>query len=243
MFVTLAKLAGHGLTIVRVTTQQTRPFEIVRLMLSPLKQLSRPFKPILTPGFRIVETSAKRSGRTAKNLVSESMEQYTQRVQGYFTRAMRELKIPKELEPSLVFKNLPINYGGAYHSTSHTIIMNQNLCFISKLFPGLIKKWVRHEAKHAQQFIDIARSGLNNQLPAGSTLPENIAKLAEALGPRFKTAALAQERLQQAINCIKVNKKKITMQKNLGKYLNRVWWIRAKKELKEKLPVSGKHSA
>jgi hypothetical protein len=214
MFVTVAKLASYGLRFLRVGAHN-KSLTIVGKLASPVKFLIRPIKKLAT-------NTAKYTSRGVKRIISESSEKYAARVQENFAQAAKELGIPKILQPKLVIEKLPFNLGGAYVPSQHTVFMNRNLNLFSRIFPSLSKSTIRHELKHTQQYLDLARSGANGKLPFNIALPSEVARVAETLSPTIKSATAVENRLQQAVNCIRVNKRRMKRQKKLNEFFERV---------------------
>jgi hypothetical protein len=91
-------------------------------------------------------------------------------VQRLINRELDELNIPAELRPKLVLiraKKIPLlnKLGGGYHPTRHEIMINLDHCELhGRLNYFKLRVFCRHEAKHAQQYTEIARAGLGERL-------------------------------------------------------------------------------
>ncbi len=107
--------------------------------------------------------------------------------------AFDELGIPKELRPEVkLFNSKKIGFGGMYVPSQHLIIVNAG----GRKTPDWSLTFTcRHEAKHAQQYLELARAGKNDQLK--DPLPKSIANLAVTMFPQQN---IAEERLEAANN-------------------------------------------
>lgn len=229
MFVLAARFAGYGLRLLRLGAQN-KSLSIVGKICSPSKLILKPLGQVGSSLTRQVSRFSKSIARGMRRVIGESSENYALRVQKDFSNAAKELGIPKELQPKLILEKLPINLGGAYVPAStevagtvipgHRLYINSGYSFFSRLFPGVSKKFVRHELKHSQQYLDIAKGGMNSRL-GKHALPEGIANAAERLGSTLNTNMQVERRLEQAINCIRVNKRNFARQRNFSDFLYR----------------------
>jgi hypothetical protein len=228
MFVLAAKFASYGLRLYRLTAYSSVSLPGI----SPISQ-------VFFKSLNYISASAKTQfarltqplSRSIRRMIAESSDEFASRVTRDFNSAAKELGIPKQLHPELIISDhLPSSMGGAYAPASstyqgllipgHRVYINSLYKFSSKLFPHSVKNIVRHEVRHVHQYLDIARSGLNSKL-GKYALPKDVAELAESMGANSLTLQEAENRLEQAIKCIKVNKRYNARQRNLIDFIQR----------------------
>lgn len=113
-------------------------------------------------------------------------------------RELKLLDVPATLKPHLRlfnFKNVLVK--GAYDPASHSLSVNLAYCLRNgRLDYFKLREICRHECKHVQQFMEIARAGFNQQIKNPEIrLPQSIAKIAES---QFKIHNLDLIRVTQA---------------------------------------------
>lgn len=210
MFVAAAKLSSCGLKLLRLATQK-KALPLPSFFTAPARYACS----------KAVSCS-KHLGKRVKKVIAESPRNYILKTKKHFNEAAKELNIPQDLHPKIVFQNMFPNQGGSYSASQHTIFINKTWMLIDRAFPGISKRIIRHEMKHCQQFTEIARSGANSKLPADMSLPTSVAKAAEALSPTLKNASLVEKRLKQAFNCVRVNKRLMRHQTKLDDFVAEV---------------------
>lgn len=210
MFVAAAKLSSCGLKLLRLATQK-KALSLPSFFTAPTRYACSK-----------AVSSSKHLGKRVKKVIAESPRNYILKTKKHFNEAAKELDIPQDLHPKIVFQNMFPNQGGSYSASQHTIFINKAWMLIDRAFPGISKRVIRHEMKHCQQFTDIARSGANSKLPADMSLPTSVAKAAEALSPTLKNASAVEERIKQAFACVDVNKKIMQHQSKFGDFIAEV---------------------
>ena len=152
MFLLAARLAGIGVRLLRNS----------KTLAKPIAKISKPAKKLF------------------KKFFVERQKFFRKRVKSYYNQALKELGIPHELKPKLIFADLPKGIHGFYHYSKHIVCISNKHRAISKIYPRFVKDMVRHELKHSQQALEIARAGLSKKLPYTHRLPLKVQKLAES---------------------------------------------------------------
>ena len=110
-----------------------------------------------------------------------SRVKFVNKTRDEFRKAITELKIPKAIEPELVFIEVPGAHGG-YNAKLNWVAINQYVPRLSRFWHRLrYGSTVRHEVKHSQQFLEIAGRGLNDKLNKACQLNSEVAKRAEGI--------------------------------------------------------------
>lgn len=113
-----------------------------------------------------------------KNLINKPRARFIAKAQDEFRATVKELKIPAGLEPKLKMGKFP-GLGGGYLPNCHTVLVNSHLPWYLNLWAKVSgRNFVRHELKHAEQWLSVAGHGLNHKLPVPIQLNSQVADLA-----------------------------------------------------------------
>lgn len=172
-----------------------------------------------------------------KSLVSKPRARFIAKAQDEFRAVVKELKIPSGLEPKLKMGKFP-GLGGGYLPNQHTVLVNSHLPWYLNLWAKVSgRNFVRHELKHAEQWLSVAGHGLNHKLPATIQLNSQVADLAHKT---FKlTGAAGQARLELLANpgLALDNWRESTIHLNnmRGRFMNKI--LGGFKSIKKRVPV------
>lgn len=143
----------------------------------------------------------------------QTQSKVVDKVRGFFSRdkilakAKREMNkhadrigMPLHLRPKIALADdlMEAGLAGGYMSRTHTILLDGTNKWFA-LFPWKMKGLVKHELKHADQFMQIARRGMNRNLPAELRLPENIAQVCRNGYSLPGNSARAMSRVDDAV--------------------------------------------
>jgi hypothetical protein len=215
MLLLAARFACIGIRLLRASNP--------RASLTLATNVLKPFSPILRPtlgaaeGF--VKSGLKHLSKINFRASPKSLVSYKANVAKHLELAASELAMPKALQPKVFIGKLPWHFRGAYLPKKHLIVINKRYHFLDKFFPWLSKEVVRHELKHADQFLEIARRGGAAQLTGSSSLPKKLAIVANSKFPLPVNNERLAFRLKQVNDSIQVNRSNLKAQARVQRYI------------------------